>query len=142
MAVGSTVGSLLAGRVVDRLGSRRAVVSAMAMMGLTLAAIGLAPAPLVVGGLLALVGFGQMVWNVVAVTYRQTAVPDGMLGRVNSVYRLIAYGSFPLGALMGGLIAERAGLRATWWFAGAGTLALVPWLARALHMMKADSRLG
>jgi MFS family permease len=133
MAVGSTAGSLLADRVVDRLGARRAVLTAVTVMGLTLGAVGLAPAPLVVGGLLAVVGFGQMVWNVVAVTYRQTVVPDGMLGRVNSVYRLIAYGSFPLGALTGGLIADGAGLRATWWFAAAGTLVLVPWLARRLH---------
>jgi MFS family permease len=135
MAVGSTAGSLLAGRVVDRLGSRRAVLTAVAAMGIALSAVATAPHPVLTGTLLAAVGFGQMVWNVVAVTYRQTAVPDGLLGRVNSVYRLIAYGSFPLGALVGGLIAEFAGLRSPWWFAGAGTLLLVPWLARALRAL-------
>jgi len=135
MAVGSTAGSLLAGRVIDRLGSRRAVVTAVTLMGVTLLVVALAPHPVLVGMLLAIVGFGQMVWNVVAVTYRQTVVPDGMLGRVNSVYRLIAYGSFPVGALAGGLIAEFAGLRSPWLFAGVGTLALVPWLARALRTL-------
>ena len=135
MAVGSTAGSLLAGRVIDRLGSRRAVVTAVTLMGVTLLVVALAPHPVLVGMLLAIVGFGQMVWNVVAVTYRQTVVPDGLLGRVNSVYRLIAYGSFPVGALAGGLIAEFAGLRSPWLFAGVGTLALVPWLARALRTL-------
>jgi MFS family permease len=135
MAVGSTAGSLLAGRVIDRLGSRRAVVTAVTLMGVTLLVVALAPHPVLVGMLLAIVGFGQMVWNVVAVTYRQTVVPDGMLGRVNSVYRLIAYGSFPVGALGGGLLASAGGLRATWLFAGAGTLLLAPWLARALRTL-------
>ncbi|HEX5630710.1 MAG TPA: MFS transporter, partial [Acidimicrobiia bacterium] len=132
MAVGSTSGSLLAGRVVDRVGSRRAVLVAVAVMGVMLAAVAIAPHPVITGTLLATVGFGQMVWNVVAVSYRQRVVPDGLLGRVNSVYRLIAYGSFPLGAIAGGLIAEYVGLGATWLFAGGGTLLLVPWLARRL----------
>lgn len=135
MAVGSTAGSLLAGRVVERLGARRAVLTAVTAMGIALAAVATAPHPALTATLLAFVGFGQMVWNVVAVTYRQTVVPDELLGRVNSVYRLIAYGSFPLGALVGGLIAEFAGLRAPWGFAGAGTLLLVPWLARRLDAM-------
>lgn len=133
MAVGSTAGSLLAGRVVERLGARRAVLTAVTAMGIALAAVATAPHPALTATLLAFVGFGQMVWNVVAVTYRQTVVPDGLLGRVNSVYRLIAYGSFPLGALAGGLIARFAGLQSPWLFAGVGTLLLVPWLARALR---------
>ena len=133
MAVGSTAGSLLAGRVIDRLGSRSSVLVAVGVMGIALVVIGAVRHPVAAGAMLAIVGFGQMVWNVVAVTYRQTVVPDGLLGRVNSVYRLIAYGSFPVGALAGGLIAEFAGLRSPWLFAGLGTLLLAPWLARALR---------
>jgi MFS family permease len=135
MAVGSTAGSLLAGRVIDRLGSRSSVLVAVGVMGIALVVIGAVRHPVAAGAMLAIVGFGQMVWNVVAVTYRQTVVPDGLLGRVNSVYRLIAYGSFPVGALAGGLIAEFAGLRSPWLLAGLGTLLLVPWLARALRTL-------
>jgi hypothetical protein len=76
-----------------------------------------------------------MVWNVVAVSYRQAVVPNELLGRVNSVYRLLAYGSFPLGALLGGLIAETTNLGVPWLVAGVGTLLLVPWLARALRSL-------
>jgi hypothetical protein len=108
-------------------------------MGVALTAVATAPHPLLTGGLLAAVGFGQMVWNVVAVTYRQTVVPDELLGRVNSVYRLIAYGSFPLGALAGGLIAEFAGLRSLWVFAGLGTMLLVPWLAIRLDALEVST---
>lgn len=135
MAVGSTAGSLLAGGVVDRLGPRRAVLVAVTLMGVMLGAVATAPHPVITGALLAAVGFGQMVWNVVAVSYRQRVVPDGLLGRVNSVYRLIAFGSFPLGAVTGGLIAESAGLQSTWLFAGTGTLLLVPWLASRLQAL-------
>ena len=133
MAVGSTTGSLVASKIVERLGSRRAVLAAVATIGVTLIGVAVTRNPFATGGLLALTGFAQMVWNVVAVSYRQTVVPNELLGRVNSVYRLVAYGSFPVGALLGGVIAGSANLGAPWLFAGAGTLLLVPWLTRALR---------
>lgn len=135
MAVGSTAGSLVASKVVGRLGSRRAVLAAVATIGVTLLGVAITRQALVVGALLSITGFAQMVWNVVAVSYRQTVVPNELLGRINSVYRLLAYGSFPLGALAGGLIAESAGLGTPWLFAGLGTVLLVPWLAKALRTL-------
>jgi hypothetical protein len=41
-----------------------------------------------------------------------------LLGRVTSVYKLLGWGFIPLGALMGGLIAHRFGLRAPYPVAG------------------------
>ncbi len=51
-------------------------------------------------------------WNVIAVSLRQRVTPDGMLGRVNSAYRLFAWGTRPIGALAGGLLGQLLGLRA------------------------------
>ena len=45
-------------------------------------------------------------WNVLAVSIRQEIIPDKLLGRVNSVYRLLALGSVPIGALLGGSIVK------------------------------------
>jgi predicted MFS family arabinose efflux permease len=39
--------------------------------------------------------------------------PNQLLGRVNSAYRLVAWGTMPLGALLGGLTASEWGVRAT-----------------------------
>ena len=139
MAVGSTTGSLVSAKIVDRLGSRRAVLAAVATIGVTLIGVALTRNPFATGGLLALTGFAQMVWNVVAVSYRQTVVPNELLGRVNSVYRLLAYGSFPIGALLGGLIAETTNLGVPWLVAGIGTLLLVPWLAKALQPIRSGN---
>ena len=51
-------------------------------------------------------------WNVIAVSLRQRVTPDRMLGRVNSAYRLFAWGRRPIGALAGGLLGELVGLKA------------------------------
>jgi MFS family permease len=69
-----------------------------------------------------LFGFAGEIWNIVSVTYRQSVTPDDMLGRVMSGFRVIAYGAFPLGATLGGVIASTVSLRAAF-FVGAGLIA-------------------
>ena len=61
-----------------------------------------------------------MAWNIITVSFRQAVTPDHLLGRLNSVYRLLAWGTMPIGAALGGLIAEAFGLRAV--FASMGVL--------------------
>ena len=65
--------------------------------------------------------------QVVVSTLRQAAVPDRLLGRVTSAYRLIVLGAVPLGAAVGGLSANAFGLRSPFWMAaiGLGVAALV-----------------
>jgi hypothetical protein len=50
-------------------------------------------------------------WNVVTVSLRQRITPDHLLGRLNAGYRLLGWGSIPIGAALGGLVAEAAGMR-------------------------------
>ena len=57
-------------------------------------------------------GVGISIWNVITVSLRQRITPGRLLGRVNSAYRLVAWGTMPLGAIAGGLLAEFLGLRA------------------------------
>jgi predicted MFS family arabinose efflux permease len=54
-------------------------------------------------------------WNVITVSLRQRIVPDHLLGRVNAGYRLLAWGTMPLGAALAGLIGDRWGLTAVFW---------------------------
>ena len=64
-------------------------------------------------------GIFSVVWNVITVSLRQQIIPDHLLGRVNSVYRFLGWGSMPLGALAGGWLADVFGLRAPWLISGA-----------------------
>jgi MFS family permease len=66
-----------------------------------------------------------VVWNVITVSLRQRIIPDQLLGRVNSAYRLLAWGTQPLGALLGGILAEALGLPAVFLIGGALALTLL-----------------
>jgi MFS family permease len=70
-------------------------------------------------------GLLGMGWNVITVSLRQRVVPDHLLGRVNSGYRLLAWGTMPIGALLGGVIAQVLNLRAVFAVATAGTVVLL-----------------
>ena len=126
-AAGSLAGSLVAARAVRRAGRLRVLWATLVTAVAVPLLIGVARGPLLVGGALALMGLTGVAWNVVTVSLRQTIIPDGLLGRVNSVYRFLGWGSIPLGGALGGVIADVAGLRAPWIAAAAvSVVALVP----------------
>lgn len=51
--------------------------------------------------------------NVHMVSLRQTIMPAALLGRVNASFRFVSWGIMPFGALLGGYLGDRIGLRAT-----------------------------
>jgi MFS family permease len=131
-AVGALAGSLTASRVVGRFGRRPTVLVSVAVIAASLAAIGVTRSVTATAiGLLA-ISLGGEFWNVVAVSYRQNATPDRLLGRVMSAYRFIAYGSFPLGALLGGWLAAVFGLASTFVVGAALVAALLIFMVGAL----------
>ncbi|MEL6984258.1 MAG: MFS transporter, partial [Actinomycetota bacterium] len=54
-------------------------------------------------------GFGDPAWNVVTNTVRQRLVPDDVFGRMMTAYLFIAWSMNPVGAFVGGVIAQRWG---------------------------------
>ena len=58
-------------------------------------------------------GVSIVLWNVITVSLRQRITPDRLLGRMNAAYRLVGWGTMPIGAALGGFLAEILGLRAT-----------------------------
>jgi hypothetical protein len=66
----------------------------------------LAVQPLVVLALWTVGTYFIIIWNVVTLTARQRLVPERLLGRVNSAYRVVSWGVAPIGVLLGGAIAE------------------------------------
>jgi MFS family permease len=59
----------------------------------------------------ALLGCSLVVYNVTTVSLRQIVTPDRLLARMNASYRLVLFGTIPIGALAGGTLASVAGLR-------------------------------
>jgi predicted MFS family arabinose efflux permease len=130
--VGALVGSLLARWLSARVGpGTLLIVAVLAIGGATLV-----PAiwanPVAVGASFAVVGAFGVAWNVVTVSLRQSIVPDVLLGRVNSAYRLLGWGTMPIGALLGGVLARTFGLRAPFVVGGIVPivvgLAMIPWV--------------
>ena len=119
MAVGSVLGGLFGARIAAALGPGRALIVTIAAERACGAAVGLMSNAVAVAVLFWFSGIFSVVWNVITVSLRQQIIPDHLLGRVNSVYRFLGWGSMPLGALAGGWLAEVFGLRAPWLIGGA-----------------------
>jgi MFS family permease len=117
-AVGSVVGGLVNPVLTRWLGLLPSLVLPALFDAAAFVGIGLAHGPVVVAALLAVQGFSAAMWNVVTISLRQRVVPAHLLGRVNSVYRMLGWGLMPLGALAGGFVAHAAGLRAPYVIAG------------------------
>ena len=74
--------------------------------------------------IIAVGGLTSVLWNVITVSLRQSIIPDALLGRVNSVYRFLGWGTMPIGAAVGGALAKGFGLRAPF-YVSAGVLAVM-----------------
>jgi MFS family permease len=127
-AVGAFAGSFAVPAVERRLGRATALRSSLLAIFLLAGLPALTTSGWVVGAGFVVVGASTIVWNVIAVSLRQRISPDHLLGRVNAGYRLLAWGSMPLGALLGGILGELFGLRAVFLLAAGGQLLAVPLL--------------
>ncbi|MPY64303.1 MFS transporter [Streptomyces spongiae] len=141
MLVGEGVGSVLGGLVnvwiARRLGSVPAFALALGANAAIYAGMGLVPNGAALAVMLALCGFVITVSSVVTVSLRQQITPGALLGRVNSVFRMLGWGLMPLGAVVGGFVAQHLGLRAPFLFAG-GIRVLV--LLAALPVLLTETR--
>ncbi|MFI7611308.1 MFS transporter [Nonomuraea terrae] len=139
LAFGSTavmIGAALTPRLARRFGSARiiwlslAVTGPVALLG-PLAEPGWGVVLLVIGT--ATGELGQIVYSVTNVTLRQRLCPGHLLNRVNATMRFFMMGVFPIGALLGGVVGETAGPRATLWAAAVIILLSPLPLCRALR---------
>ena len=123
IAAGNLIGALLADPIIRRLGrSRSPFLGILGGVG-TVGIAAVTTIPLVIATAFLIGGLTNALWNVVAVSLRQRITPDRILGRINSSYRLVAWGTRPLGAAAGGLLGELLGLRAVFGIAAALILA-------------------
>ena len=129
-AVGGIAGSLLGERIGRALGPTRTMQWMLAASGPCFIGMALAPGAWTLGACFAAMEFTGFVWNVVSVSTRQRMIPDALLGRVNSLYRLLAWGMMPLGLVLSGLVVSAgelflsrgAALVLPFWAAGLGSV--------------------
>ena len=136
------VGGLVGGFVALVLASRGRLAAdfglGVALFGLPLALLGIVSSVPVALLALGLVGLGNSLVDINALTIMQRTVPDDVLGRVLGLLEGVLLGSIGVGALLAPLLIELAGIR----WALVATGALLPALAvlAARRLRSIDSR--
>jgi len=120
-AAGSIVATLINDKIEARLGRARTLTIAVLGIIVFTAAPAITTNVWLIAVAMFVGGATIMLWNIITVSFRQAVTPDHLLGRLNSVYRLLAWGTMPIGAATGAIIAETLGLRAV--YAAMGILA-------------------
>jgi MFS family permease len=126
LAVGTVAGTLLASRIERLLGRANLFVACILSLLVTDLVWIVIPQPIAIGVVLALSSSIGGAFNVVFGSIRQRIVPNHLLGRVMASFRVISWGSLPLGALLGGIVGQTFGLPAVFIGAAIIHLALLP----------------
>ena len=88
---------------------------------LTHLALAITTVPAVAMPIFFVFGAHAFIWGTTSVTVRQRAVPSELQGRVGSVNTVATFGGLVVGSALGGLLAQRFGVTAPFWFAFAGS---------------------
>lgn len=127
-SVAALAAALVSTRAPERLGVGPTIVGAAAMgsaTGLILPLATRANGLVVLAAWSLVVAFAGVLYNVTQGSLRQAITPERMQGRMNATMRFMVWGTIPVGALLGGVLGEVVGLRATLAVAAVGGLTAV-----------------
>lgn len=110
LAVGAVIGSLFTERLVRSFPELRVMLGSWGVCAALLIVPVLVPTIAGTAVTLFLLGLFVTVGNTVSQSMRQRIVPAGLLGRVSGASRTLVFGLMPVGAMLGGLVADRFGL--------------------------------
>ena len=116
--LGAIVGAFTATKLGRRLGVGPVIVGAMFMVGPASLLVPMASRGAAIPFLLvaqALTGFSGVVYNINQVSLRQSITPERMQGRMNATMRFIVWGTIPIGATVGGVVATAVGVTQALW---------------------------
>ena len=128
---GAVFGALLAERVVRRLTFAQAFIGGSWLVALIWLLYAVTPTAFALGLVMAGLGAVYAVINVAQYSYRMSLIPDALQGRINSIIRLMLYGSLPLGLAVAGFLIEHVSAAPTVLLLGAGLVAVA--LAATVH---------
>jgi predicted MFS family arabinose efflux permease len=120
--IGGILGSLVGGRIARRFTFGQVIIGIMWIEAMIFPLYAVVPAFPLLAAVAAAFFFLSPAYNVVQFSYRVALIPDELQGRVNSVFRLLAFGFMPVGAALSGVLIERLGVEAA-------VYALAGWLA-------------
>jgi len=149
-AIGGILGGIFAPKLSAKLGSGPALFLSLLSAPIGNLIIGLTSSWQVVWVVTAFETFFAIVWNTITVSLRQSIIPTHLLGRVNSVYRFFAWGSIPIGMLLGGgvvtvlthYLSRETSLRSLFFISTVVGLALLSMAAPRLTTSKINSARG
>jgi MFS family permease len=101
-AIGGIIGGIYGPKIAKKIGSGPSLFLTLLIMPIFEIAIGFVSSWQVVWLLSGITTIFAVLWNVITVSLRQSIIPTHLLGRVNSVYRFFAWGTIPIGLLIGG----------------------------------------
>lgn len=131
-AIGGLIGSVSYGSL-----ERRFALATLMRVGLLLETVthlvlATTTSPLLAAGIMALFGIHAVIWGTTSTTVRQRLIPPSLMGRVTSVYMLGNVGGAAIGSLIGGVIAQRFGVTAPFWFGFFGSAIVLALIWRSL----------
>jgi predicted MFS family arabinose efflux permease len=146
-SVGFLAGSLLPQRVAARMGLGHAILLGIVLATPSELLTALASGPPLQATAMAVAGFflagvSIPIYDINQFSLRQAVIPLHMQGRGSATMRTIIRGAVPLGAVIGGLLAERVGLRGVMIFAALGGIVafLAIWFSPVRAMQTLPAR--
>lgn len=121
-SLGGLIGGLSAGWLTRRVKPGTLLFVTNVILSGCYGAVALSRSAALVAGLMMVISFVFLVQNIVVVSLRQAVIPDELLGRVTSAYRMVGLTGLPLGAYFGGVAAKQFGLASPFWLGGAALL--------------------
>lgn len=129
LSAGAVLGSLVPSEPVRRAGEIQVAVGSWIVNSLGLLVPVIAPTWWAIAAACVVIGFTNMVGNVILMSIRQRVVPAGLLGRIGGASRTVVFGAMAVGAPLGGLLASTFGLAAVFWTMPIATILTVLWVA-------------
>jgi predicted MFS family arabinose efflux permease len=138
-ALGGLLGTVGYGWLTRRISLGNLMRVGLIIETLTHLALALTSSPYVALPVFFVFGAHAFVWGTTSITIRQRAVPTALQGRVGAVNLMGVYGGLVVGAAIGGLLAQRWGVTAPFWFAFVGSAVFVVLIWRQLrHIAHGD----
>ncbi|KQS60415.1 antibiotic transporter [Geodermatophilus sp. Leaf369] len=139
IAAGGLLGTTAYGWITKRVSLSDLLRVGLVIETLTHLALALTRSPWVAMPVFFVFGVHAFVWGTTSITIRQRAVPRHLQGRVGSVNMVGTTGGLVIGSLLGGVLAQRYGVTAPFWFAFVGSSVFVVAIWRPLrHVAHAD----
>lgn len=141
-ALGSVAGGVVYGRITRRYDLSTLMRAGLVFETLTHLALALTTNAAVAFVVMFVFGVHAMVWGTTSTSIRQLSVPEALQGRVSALNMVSSWGSMVIGSLIGGVLADQAGVTAPFWFGFVGSAVFVVALWGQLRHIAHDTGTG